>query len=359
MGTTYANTLPNEPPGANGLELINSTTGQPAGFVPLSCAPQSFVYSGAGPYVVGTCYNSTGNHIVELNPTDGEILWSADPSNFFVRALGLDPADGTVFLLGGNEDSSTLAVYSIELGGDALQQIVNYSGLPWYWAAPQLSFDARSGDVLVPSSGDGLLAIDPAAHTVRANISLEGLPEAAVYDPGSDQIYVALFEPNVVQIFNAATYGLVGTLSIPNCAFDGGVCAQPNSVTSLISDPSNGDVYALSVLGLLAIDTTSDASAGFIYDYGGGFVYGAAFDPTLDAVFGSWPDSTQDIGFVTTMTYSYAQWVVQLVWLPLPAGTLAIAAGIGAIFVVIRFRGKPPATRTPRPPAPEPWRQWD
>jgi hypothetical protein len=347
VGGSVAIDHPIPPPGRNGLTLTDAQTGEATGFLPLPCAPDFLLYSGVGMNVIGACYfaNQSSSQIVEIELTDDKIIWNVTAPATGVFAMGFDPADDTLFLLSGQNPSGSTGIYSLVVGSESPTLIYSYQGSWGYWLSPQLAFDARSGDYLVPSAGDGLLAIDPASGKLVANLSLPGTEMAALFDPSSNQIYVSVSEPNVIEVFNAATYAYVATITPPNCFFDGGVCALPNSVGSLVSDPAHGDVDALSILGLLAINTSTNAIVGSVFDYGGGFVYSAAFDPALNGVFGSWPYSSQDIGFLTTLNFSSVQVGEELLWLPISIGVIALSAMVGVVAAVVRYRGPPPRPR--------------
>lgn len=323
--------------GADGEILIEPGSNVNPRYVLLPCAPFDPIYPGSGSDYVAACYNNSGSWITEINPLSGAVIWKVpQPPGNGSYGLGWDPEHNTAYVLTENLYDGVRPVnstiYAIDPASGTARPVYSFPKVPNGWISPELSFDSNSGDLLVPSSGNGLLAINPETGTLATNISLEGQPLVSQFDASSNQVYVGLWAPYAVQVFNATTYRPTATISLSDKV--GNNCCL-NAVTSFAKDPGNGDVYALSPLGVIAINTSSESIVGSFENYGGGFPWNTAFVPGIEELFGSWPTNYQPYGFVAILTHSTGEVLVNFLGLTPPDAILVLGVTFGGLLGVV------------------------
>lgn len=190
----------------------------------------------------------------------------------------------------------------------------------------------------MPSETGGLIGVDPATGAVEENLALPAPALALAIDPTTGQLFVSTInsttETSSVLVFNAATYALEATLSIPNCVDY--VCGEPNGVNQFLFDPAHGDVYFVSTMAFFAVNLTTLGVVSVLEDYGDGSQLSSVFVPGLNLVFGTYEALIVGPGFVLALSHGSQPFLSQLLWLPTSVAELLLAGVVGVVLAVLR-----------------------
>ena len=237
-------------------------------------------------YAINTVSNSVAQTIT---PSTSPLL-AYDPS-----AIGFDPVNGYVYV-GGYSSSGASAVVSVIDGStnnviDSIS-LGSTSNIPVAFA-----FDSSTGNIYAALANSSVVIINGATNTLTSHVSgvqCCSLPVGVAFDPSNANIYLAQEGSDNVSIISTATNS-VAAFTIVNIfpsavsfdSFNGNIYVASTSgvavidgssnklvaslsfdtytvyIFALASNPTNGDVYALSHLGsIYVISGTTNTLAG-------------------------------------------------------------------------------------------------
>ncbi len=347
------------PTGPDAVQEFNPTTLQETPAVDIGCLPMVPFYPGTGDDVFIPCQNGSANSILVFNAVL-ETVVSRIPVPFDIAAMAYDPTARYVDVLGKTTTgpSGTL----LGLVDPADPALVRVTALGSQVATGALAsseyaiaFDTSTGQLIVPSSSNGLVAIDPISGGVVAALPLPSSPVALAVDPATDELFASSGDPSSITVFNATTYRARSTIPLPNCVL--GDCVDPNDANQLLIDPTHGDAYLVTTDALFALNISTLAIVGTLEDYGNGPQLSSAYVPAADRIFGTYlPAAIPGPGFMLQLDHGSYTVVSSLLWLPTGLGTL-VAGGLCGTALVglhrwVARRAARPLRDAPAAPAP-------
>jgi len=246
---------------------------------------------------------------------DGLVYWGAGP-NLLVM---IDPVNDTVV--------GTISVDGAQIPyGEVLSS--SYG----------LSYDAATNTLLMPSSAGDLLVVDPTTGGIERVLSLPAPAVTVATDEATNQVFVNTEVDTVnttsVEVFNAATFALESTITIPSCVQ--GECAAPNGVNAILFDPAHGDAYFLSIIALLVLNLTTMSVVASAADYGNGAPETAALASNTDRIFGTYEPLWVGPGFLITLSHGARPFLATLLWLPTSVALVLLAGAVGTVLAAVR-----------------------
>ncbi len=337
------------PTGPDALQEFDPTTLGETPAVDIGCLPMVPFYPGTGGDVFVPCQNGSADSILVFNAVLQTVV-SRVPVPFDIAAMAYDPTAGYVDVLGkaATGPSGTL-LGLVDPSDSALVRVTPLSSQVATGGHPSgeyaMVFDASTDRLIVPSSSNGLVAIDPTSGGVVAALPLPSSPVALAVDPATNELFASSADPSSVTVFNASTYRVESTIPLPDrVAAD---CVYPNDANQLLIDPTHGDAYLVSTDALFALNLSTLAIVAAVEDYGDGPQLSSAYVPAADRIFGTYvPTGSPGPGFMLQLDHGSCTVVSSLLWLPTAIGTLVVGALCGAALIGVHRRV---ARRSARP----------
>jgi len=235
-------------------------------------------------------------------------LWPGDPYVALPVALGssmaLDPVSGMIYLT--NPDMSKVSV--IDGATNTITRTISFpSDLNNTYVPDGIVYDSSNGYLYVTladcqnnlagvvtvgtgtvnvcskvgtSASASVAVIDPTTNSIVRSIKVGVFPEAAVYDPANNEIYIATYNGTAsIQVIDTRSNVQLGTIDLGSLS--------SMYLTSLTYDSANGDVYAYAVGSspstVLVVDTSSNTLVGALTT--GGPYAGIAYDPVNQLIY--------------------------------------------------------------------------
>ncbi|HTT46127.1 MAG TPA: hypothetical protein VMH38_08995 [Thermoplasmata archaeon] len=303
----------------------------------LNCSPLVPFYPGIGVDVYVPCWNSTVT-LLAIDVQTQSVVASMTPLlNLYGNSMAYDPTDGLIYWGTAQND-----LVSVDPVNNTIVGIIPVEGasIPageWLSSSYGLSYDPATNALLMPSSSDDLLAVNPESGATEQVIPLAGPADSLTADAATNQLFVSTSDINTatssVEVFNAATYAREETLPIPNCVYN--ICAEPNDVNQVLLDPAHGDAYLVATTGLFAVNLTTLSMSTVMADYGDGAQETGVYIPSLDAIFGTYAPSVIGPGYVATLHHATSSFLSTLLWMPASVALLLLAGVTGVLLAVI------------------------
>ncbi len=323
--------------GTNALLEFNPGSLERSSPLSLACSPLLPFYDGRGVDLFVPCVNSTtyasGSFLVVNYQTESIVTNISMPFRAF--SMAYDSTNGMIYA-GANGN----ALATIDPTNDTILNVRNVTGASFLASVPYnfytLVFDPATDQLIVPSSTDRLLTVNPADGIVTASLPLPSTAVSLAVDPATDQLFASTFEPSALLIFNATTYALEANISIPNCIL---VCVEPNEVNQVLIDPAHGDAYLLSTAALITLNLSKLETVSAIEDYGDGPSASAAYAPLNDRIFGTYATYAVGPGFLIQLNHANHLALTSILWLPTSPGILVLAAVVGSVIALLGLGG--------------------
>ncbi len=341
----------------NALVEYNVVTGEYGPPLGLNCYPGSPFYPGEGTDYFVPCGNYVQNwaSIVSVNYQNETIVANiSNPVN--AMSLAYDSSNGLLY--GGAAGPANGLVVINPTSGSLIGtfQVQGATFIPGYWfptSAYTLVYDSATDRLILPSTTNRLLVVDPVNGTVMTSVPLPSRVESLAIDPASNQLFAATDNATTyvsgLSVLNAKTYALEASLVLPNCVEN--ECAQSNSIDQILPDPLHGDAYLVSSVALFTLNLSTLSLVGTIEDYGDGPPVSATYIPSLDQVISTYAIYGEGPGLLVQLHHGSVSVLTSLLWLPPTLGAvviiLSVAVGIGVILFRVRAwrwrrRGLPP-----------------
>jgi len=310
---------------------------------PLNCTPGIPFYPGVGIEVLVPCWNATLN-LLAVDIQTAQVTSSAvvPVLNGYASSMTYAPASGLVYWAANSNDIVVINQTNDRVVATvALQQAAFEPGL--FGGAYNLVWDSASDSLVMPSAASGLILVDPGSWIVKQTLSLPAPALALADDPATNQLLVSTANGTArtssVLVFNASTYTLEATLSIPNCVDN--ACALPNEVNQILMDPAYGDAYFVSTDAFFALNLTTLTILSALEDYGDGPQLSSVFVPGFERVFGTYESIFIGPGFLVTIDHGSVPVLSQILWLPTSVAEILLAGAVGTVLAFRRPGGKP------------------
>ncbi len=302
----------------------------------LSCAPYDPYYPGSGTVYYAACdppnTSSNSGSLITVNVATDQVVGripfqgSTPDAGFWASGypdqFAWDPVDHLLYVC----DAGSLLAFNMTTGLASFNETIP-SGCEW------LVYDSSSNALLVSGStalytvGPSLVAVDPRTGTVE-NTVLSGIVTAAVLDANAGWIGLGValngpYSAGAIEFVNSTTYRPFATVPLIPPVQD--VDTAPSQ---LVLDSTHGDIYAICLGWVFAINDTGKYSVGE-----------TTIAPSLNDMPSIYLESTRSLyipveGLVSYVAFSYGTTteVTSLLWLPLPQAVLmlGVLAGAGA-----------------------------
>jgi hypothetical protein len=303
----------------------------------LNCSPLVPFYPGIGVDVYVPCWNNTVSLLAIDVQTLSVVASMTPPPNLYGNSMAYDPTNGLIYWGTAQNDLVSMDPVNNTIVGIIPVPAANIPEGEWLSSSYGLSYDSATNALLMPSSSDGLLAVDPESGATEQVIPLVGPAVSLATDAATNQLFVSTggitTATSSVEVFNAATYAREETLAIPNCVYNN--CAEPNEVNQVLLDPAHGDAYLVTTTGLFAVNLTTLSMSTVMTDYGDGPQETGVYIPSLDAIFGTYEPDQIGPGYVATLHHTTSSFLSTLLWMPTSVALLLLAGGTGVILAVI------------------------
>jgi hypothetical protein len=339
-------------PGCNGTqnalgELLGTNSSLSAPILPLGCFPAVPYYPGAGALYYVPCTNGsfawqsvlsvdyqTDSLVANISVSAGATSLAYDTSN----GLLYTGSGGNITAIDPTTDTTAGVMHipdSTFEGGE---------GVTWSWYS--LVYDPFTNTLIVPSSEDQLLSVNPANGAVEASMALPGLVQALAIDPGTDELFASTLYSNLaatnasaVSVFDATSLSLEAGFTIPPCVDY--ICTQPDQVSQILIDPAHGDAYLVGTTALFALNLSTLSLVGSIEDYGDGSQWSSTFVSASDAIVGTYAPFMVGPGFLLLLQHGTVTTWTSFLWLPPALGELAlllVAVAMAALVALVTYR---------------------
>jgi hypothetical protein len=336
----------------NALVEYNATTNEYGPPLGLNCYPLIPFYPGVGNdyYVPCPNYAQNWSSMLVVDYQDNSVVANLS-SPLSPGSMAYDSTDGMVYV-GAALDGGAMEVFNPI--ANHLVGTLSVSGgtfTPGYyqWAtAYTLVYDPATDHLIVPSTTNRFLVVDPTNGTVASSVSLPSSVETLAIDPASNQLFVATDNETTsvsgLSVFNARTYALEARLVVPNCIDY--TCVGSNTINQILVDPSHGDAYLVGTLSLFTLNLSSLSLVGTTEDYGDGAPDSATYLPSLDQVISTYSIFQVGPGLLAQLHHGSVTVLSSFLWLP-PALGISIAVqfsvgGLVAAWVLGRDRRRRP-----------------
>ena len=323
-------------------EVLGSNTSLIAPLLMLGCIPGVPFYPGFGDDYYVPCTNESYGWQTILSVdyrTDAIVTNISVPAG--ANPLAYDPSNGMIYSGQGSE----LSVIDPTTGATETTMAIAHStfessiGESWY----TLVYDPATNTLIVPSSKDQVLSVNPSNGSVEASISMPGAVQALAVDPATNQLFASYILPDesatnasAVTVFDATTLALEARFTIPSCVEN--ICTKPDVVGQILMDPGHGDAYLVGETALFALNLTSLSLAGAIEDYGEGYQESTTFVTAADAVVGTWWFPGIGPGFLVLIDHGIVTSWTSFLWLPPTLGELTVILVAVVAVALVSYR---------------------
>jgi hypothetical protein len=316
----------------------NGTFGAPLG---LNCFPGTPYFPGAGDDLFVPCenYNQSWGSVLEVDYQTNSVVANISGAAG-VNALAYDSVTGMV--VGGA--GGTLRVINPVTGvvtssfnvPNATFQPANGFG------SFTLVYDSATNSLLVPSTTNKLLSVDPTSGKIEGSIPLPAATESLAIDSAANLLFVTTVNVSgqnptyagVGSVFNAQTFARKAQFDIAACVRN--ICAG-SDVDQILPDSAHGDAYFVGSTALYTLNLSTLTLVGTTEDYGDGWVLSAAFVPTTDQILLTYAVYGVGPGLLLQLQHRVAIVLTSFLWLPPTIGALAIT--LIAVAVIAIFAG--------------------
>jgi len=340
--------------GRNSIVEFDPVTLQNLSELPVDCFPGVPFYPGNGSVVLVPCTNGafTNFSVLEFDYATNALV-ATIPVPIWISSIAVDTQSGSFYGAGWNSSFAADSLVEFNPSPPWSVRETNVPGADFTLSIPSsysaIVFDPLTARLILPSSGDSVLSMNPLTGTVTTIAELPSTVASLAIDTAADDLFATTTNPSTAVVLNAADYDLKAQISISNCVDN--ICAVPNDVNQVLADPSHGDAYLVSTTGLIGLNLSTLSTIGAIEDYGDGPQLSSAYFPAADRVFGTYEDILGGPGFFVQLSHGTYPVLTRLLWLSVPLATLALSLVAAAICfaVALRYRRPPPSLRANSP----------
>jgi YVTN family beta-propeller protein len=247
------------------ITVLNGSDGSSLGQVLLGAegGPALAYDSASGDLLVG----EIDGDVQALNTSSSELVATL-PVGGIPAAIGVNASSGVADVV----DGDTSAVAEIASNASAVLGVSNAGGGP-----NAIAFDNQTGAVYVASS-DNVSVVNTTTHRVVGSIAVGANPEGILYDPASNEVFVANMWSNTVSVISGATNDVEATVPVDSTPYG---LAWNNATNQVYVTCMNftGSRALIDVISGSTLQVTATISLGQTYPDG------IAFVPSLDEIF--------------------------------------------------------------------------
>jgi hypothetical protein len=355
-------------PGCNGtrnsLIEFNPATQSYGSPLFLNCMPETPYYPGTGNVYLVPCGNYTQgwSSVLAVNyQTNLVVANISDPVG--VSPMAFDPSTGMVVGGGSNgleviDPTTGVVVATLQVPNATFTQVSNTGGPG---GAYTMVYDSATNSMIVPTTTNKLLSVDPTTGAIETSVSLPGGLNSIAIDPATNQLMVATMNDSgqnptyagTFLVLNARTFAPETQFPIPKCA--DGMCGQ-GFIQQILTDPSHGDAYLVANYGVWTLNLSSLSIIDTIPTESDGYPASSAYVPSTDQILLTYDFIMTGPGLLVQLHHGSSTVWTSFLWMPPTYGALTIELLVAlavAIVVWVQVRAWRLHRKNPGPnPAP-------
>jgi len=344
----------------NSLIEFNPATQAYGSPLMLNCMPETPYYPGTGNEYLVPCWNySQGwSSVIAVNYQTNSIVANiSDPAG--VNAMAYDPSTGMVVGGGSNgleviDPTAGVVVSTMQVPNATFSQVSNAGSVGGSYT---LVYDSGTNSLIVPTTTNKLLSVDPMHGTIEASVSLPSALNSLAIDSATNQLLVATVNSSgqnptyagTFSVLNARTFALESRFSVPDCA--GSLCGQ-GFLEQVLTDPLHGDAYLVASYGMWTLNLSTLSIVDAIPTESDGFPASSTYVPTTDQILLTYANPMTSPGLLVQLHHGSITVLTSFLWMPPIYGALTLVllvVSVVAIVVWVQVRAWRSHRKSPAP----------
>jgi hypothetical protein len=329
----------------NSLIEFNPATQSYGSPLMLNCMPETAYYPGAGSEYLVPCLNyiQGWSSVIAVNYQTNSIMANiSDPVG--VSAMAYDPSTGMVVGLGSNgleviNLTTGVVVSTYQVPNATSSQVAPTGGIGGSYT---MVYDSETNSLIVPTTTNKLLSVDPIRGTIEASVSLPSTLNSLAIDPATNQLLVETVNSSgwnptyagTFSVLNARTFALESRFSIPYCA--GGLCGQ-EFIEQVLTDPLHGDAYLVASYGIWTLNLSTLSIVDVIPTESDGWPVSSAYVPTADQILLTYANPMPSPGLLVQLHHGSITVLTSFLWMPPNYGALTLVLLVALVAAIVAW----------------------
>jgi hypothetical protein len=308
----------------------------------LNCWPETPYYPGTGDEYLVPCWNYSQNwrSVLAVDYQTNSIVANiSDPAG--VYAMAYVPSTGMVVGGGSNgleviNPTAGVVESTMQVPNATFSQVSD-GGVGGSYT---LVYDAATNSLIVPTTTNKLLSVDPNSGTIEAAVSLPAALNSLAIDPATNQLLVATVNSGgqnptyagTFLVLNARTFASEIQFPIPHCA--GSFCGQ-GFIEQILADPSHGDAYLVANYGVWTLNLSTLSIVDTIPTASDGFPQSSAYVPSTDQILLTYDNPMTGPGLLVQLHRGSITVWTSFLWMPPTYGELTIVLLVAIVVAIV------------------------